>query len=134
MFYYLKPVGLGCEYLKVINLNLLHPSTIILGRNMNTGLDNDYPHVNSVSRSHVEIIVENGKIYLNALKVVVLNSKTCKKCTELKPGDVFSMLGAVKYYNYELNEGIYNDSQKQDLMGQQDRAVDLKCDARTVIK
>ncbi len=108
---FLVPFGNGAKYLNTIKLNRLHDGnqTVMLGRNIETGLDKSSPNVLYVSRSHVAIKVKgDGKVYLTVLarqeRVVSLNGRVMPERMEVEMsiGSRFSLLGSIEWFNYEL--------------------------------
>jgi hypothetical protein len=106
----LVPFGLGAKYLKPFRFNRdLFPQTMLLGRNVETGLDKSCPNVLYVSRSHVSICVkENRKIMISAIarqeRVVAFNGKVLadRVEAEIPIGSTFSLLGSIGWFNYAL--------------------------------
>ncbi len=112
MKYVLNPVRLGAENLKTICVDSKVNHQIVLGRNIETGLDQpSYKNVQFVSRSHALIIVENEKVFLQPdpkqVKNVLLNGTVCGTGRKLlQIGDIMTLLGAVNYYNYEFVKDV----------------------------
>lgn len=110
MRFVLMPVGKGRENLKEIVLDSEDPPVkrkIILGRNPETGLDQNMENAIHVSRSHLEVIVEGDKVYLNAVarqdNVVSVDDVWLARGRQLfNVGQRVSLIGAYKLYNYEL--------------------------------
>ncbi len=108
---FVVPFGNGAKYLKTIKINRLHGGnqTIILGRNVETGLNKSSPNVLYVSRSHVAIKVKgDGKVYLTVIarqeRVVSLNDRVLPERMEVEIpiGSRFSLLGSIQWFNYVL--------------------------------
>ena len=106
----LIPYGNGAKYLKIFRFNRnQYPQTILIGRNIETGLDKSCPNVLYVSRSHIAIHVKaNRKIFISAIarqeRVVSFNGRVLADRTEaeLPIGSKFSLLGSIEWFNYVM--------------------------------
>lgn len=107
MKYQLKPFGKGSDNLKPIEFSTHTATTYILGRNSATGLDRMCVNVQHVSRNHVIITVRDEKIFMHPVarqdNLVYYNGTVCERGEkEMKPDDVFSLLGSISHFNYKL--------------------------------
>ncbi|KAJ1391385.1 hypothetical protein B484DRAFT_425590, partial [Ochromonadaceae sp. CCMP2298] len=105
----LVPFGLGANRLTQMMIDTSVDGTIKLGRANLLQEQDDVAakHCEFISRNHVEIHVRAGLVYMQNVarqdRLVNRNGVTCgREEVELVPGDVFSFLGALQYYNYRL--------------------------------
>ena len=124
-FCHLAPVGPGKYYLRPIDLYLGNQKIIILGRNAETGLDQDsvdqfsgdsdvMANVVFLSRSHIEVKVGDGKVWVKPIarqpKWVYKNgvALTDGVFEQIHIGDSITMLGRLSYFTYILFDGKSN--------------------------
>lgn len=109
---FLKPVGLGAENLNLISFDSNNDGwSIVLGRNVATGLDSPCTNIQYVSRNHVQITLRLGRVYMSLVTkqkgVVHLNHEVFEDVErEIVLGDTISMLGSLNYFNYEYTDEI----------------------------
>ena len=107
MSFELVPVGAGAESLKKFVIDPSQTYSVILGRNVETGLDKACDHVQHVSRSHVAIHVRQGRVFMDAIArqdgIVFLNGAPCDRGErEIQENDSISLLGTIQHFNYQL--------------------------------
>lgn len=103
----LEPFGTGASNLNSFVIDPAQTYSIILGRNVETGLDKACDHVQHVSRSHVAIQVRAGKILMDPIArqdhVVFFNGVPCDRGErELHDNDSISLLGTIQCFNYRF--------------------------------
>lgn len=111
MRFVLRPFGLGSEVLReqFIDTEDKSKHQVIIGRNIETGLDRALPNVQFVSRQHVILRLKSDRIYVDAVSrqdnLVYLNGEPCGRGEkEVRSGDEICLLGSLGYYNYRIAE------------------------------
>jgi hypothetical protein len=107
MKYILRPFGLGAKNLLSFSVDTNCSSSIVLGRNHETGLDTATENVQHVSRSHVCITVGGGHVNVQAVarqdRVVHMNGfPMSRQPRPLVLNDEISLLGSLCCFNYRL--------------------------------
>ena len=118
MKYILQAYGKGAENLNSFNIDTSQNYSIIIGRNLETGLDKACDHVQHVSRSHVAIHVRNNRVYMDAIarqdNIVFVNDVPCARGErELNVDDKISLLGTIGHFNYKLIKSNESSTQSK---------------------
>lgn len=114
--HHLRPTGAGKDELNAIEFDSAENKIVTLGRNLTTTAAANGKNFQFLSRSHVEVIVEEGTFYIKPTSrqegMVYKNWQVCQhnERSALDVDDTISLLGNISYFNYQLQLGPFKNA------------------------